>query len=109
MGSLQPFYTILSKNASLYVLRLGKFYYPSGVAVSVSGRPRQQTPAGATSLLHNGPPSDILRECDGSGEALLLGKVDSPGLTDDSDLDLSRVLQVFLHGLGHILGKLDGG
>ncbi len=36
-----------------------------------------------------------------------LGKINRPRLADDGHLDLPWVLQVLLHSLGHVLGKLD--
>ncbi len=39
-----------------------------------------------------------------SGRLKLFGKSDSPGLPNDSDLDLARILHTILDGLGDILG-----
>jgi hypothetical protein len=35
--------------------------------------------------------------------AVLFGEIDGPGFANDGDLDLSRILEVLLHGLGDIL------
>jgi hypothetical protein len=37
----------------------------------------------------------------------LLGIINGPGLADDCNLDLARILQAFLHCLGDIFGQLD--